>query len=279
MEKILLVINAHKPDVQAIRFACGIAKDAGSKLTGVFVENVYFEYIPSSLEPVYEVHSSINFLKSKEERDVITDTSLCMRIFREQCEKNKVINEVYQDKGEPIQEIIFESRFSDLLIIDPAISFQDKNESLPSHFTKEILLHAECPVLLTPGEFDEVKEIVCCYDGTASAVFAIKQFIYLFPYYNNRKVTILEVDHKDAEEFNESRRKLIDLLRCHFSSVHTKDLKGNPEEELFKYFFNQTGKIIVMGAYGRGTFSNLFKKSTAEILIRMVDLPIFITHL
>jgi nucleotide-binding universal stress UspA family protein len=279
MEKILLVINAHKPDVQAIRFACGIAKDAGSKLTGVFVENVYFEYIPSSLEPVYEVYSSVNSLKSIEEHEVITDTSQCMRIFRDQCEKNKVIHEIYQDKGEPIQEIIFESRFSDLLIMDPAISFQDKNETLPSHFTKEILLHAECPVLLTPDQFDEVHEIVCCYDGTASAVFAIKQFIYLFPFYNKRKITILEVEYKDAEEFNESRKKLIHLLRCHFSSVHMKHLKGNTEEELFKYFFNQTGKIIVMGAYGRGTFSNLFKRSTAEILIRMVDLPLFITHL
>jgi nucleotide-binding universal stress UspA family protein len=72
---------------------------------------------------------------------------------------------------------------------------------------------------------------------------------------------------------------LIHLLRCHFSSVHMKHLKGNTEEELFKYFFNQTGKIIVMGAYGRGTFSNLFKRSTAEILIRMEDLPLFITHL
>jgi nucleotide-binding universal stress UspA family protein len=278
MEKILLVINAHKPDVQAIRFACGIAKDARSKLTGVFVENVYVEYVPSSIKPVYEINSPINSVKSLAEREVITDTSLSMRIFREQCEKNKVSNEIYQDKGEPIQEIIFESRFSDLLIIDPAISFQDRDESLPSHFTKEILLHSECPVLLTPDLFDEVNEVVFCYDGTASSVYAIKQFIYLFPFYNNRKITILEVDHNDVEEFNESHKKLTQLLHCHFSSVHTKDLKGNPEEELFKYFFVQTGKIVVMGAYGRGTLSNLFKKSTAEILIRIVDLPLFITH-
>ena len=69
MEKILLVINAHKPDVQAIRFACGIAKDAGTKLTGVFVENVYFEYIPSSIEPGYDLHSSVDSLKSVEEHD------------------------------------------------------------------------------------------------------------------------------------------------------------------------------------------------------------------
>ena len=279
MEKILLVINAHKPNVKAISFACGIARDAGSRLTGVFVENVYFEYIPSSLQAIYDEHTVNGFGNALKEPDLVLDTDLSIRIFKEQCEKGNVIYEIYEDKGEPIQEIIFESRFSDLLIIDPAINFQDREEDVPSHFTKEILLHAECPVLLTPDEFDEVEEIVCCYDGTASSVYAIKQFIYLFPFYSHRKITILEVDHKNAEEFNESRRKLMYLLRCHFCSVLTKDLKGNAEEELFKYFFKQTGKIIVMGAYGRGSLSNLFRTSTAEMLIRMVDLPLFITHL
>jgi nucleotide-binding universal stress UspA family protein len=279
MEKILLVINAHKPDVQVIRFASDIAKDAGSKLTGVFVENVYFEYIPSSDEPVYEVSASTISESTLIKGGIITDIDLCIRIFKEQCEKNGVSYELYQDKGEPIQEIIFESRFSDLLIIDPALSFQNKEEDLPSHFTREVLLHAECPVLLTPGRFEEIKEVVFCYDGSASAVFAIKQFTYLFSFYNNKKVTLLEVDHKKAVEYNDSKKKLIDLLRCHFSSVHSKDLKGNPEEELFKYFFNKTGMMIVMGAYGRSMLSNLFKKSAAELLIRMVDLPLFITHI
>ncbi|HJW18806.1 MAG TPA: universal stress protein, partial [Flavisolibacter sp.] len=201
MEKILLVINAHKPDVQVIRFASSIAKDAGSKLTGVFVENVYFEYIPSSIGQVYEVHSSAISESHTRGKGIITDIDLCMRIFKEQCEKNEVSYELYQDKGEPIQEIIFESRFSDLLIIDPATSFQNKEESLPSHFTKEILLHSECPVLLAPGQFEEVNELVFCNDGSASAVYAIKQFTYLFSFYNNKKVTLLEVGHKEAEEF------------------------------------------------------------------------------
>lgn len=278
MEKILLVINAHKPEVQDIRFACAIAKDAGSKLTGVFVENVYFEYIPSSIEPQKGVYTYTNTVTYQERKDLITDTELCIRIFREQCEKYKVRHEVYQDKGEPIQEIIFESRFSDLLIIDPALNFQDGVENIPSHFTKEILMHAECPVLLTPGQFGEVKEIVCCYDGTASSVYAIKQFAYLFPFYKNVRVTILEVEHRDEEELNEASRKLIDLVRCHFSSVESRQMKGDPGEELFKYFFKKTENIVVMGAYGRGMLSSLFKKSKAELLIRMVNLPLFITH-
>ena len=33
-----------------------------------------------------------------------------------------------------------------------------------------------------------------------------------------------------------------------------------------------------MGAYGRSMISNLFKKSTADTMIQMTDLPLFITH-
>jgi hypothetical protein len=33
-----------------------------------------------------------------------------------------------------------------------------------------------------------------------------------------------------------------------------------------------------MGAYGRSMLSNFFKKSNADVLMRVVDLPLFVTH-
>jgi nucleotide-binding universal stress UspA family protein len=36
--------------------------------------------------------------------------------------------------------------------------------------------------------------------------------------------------------------------------------------------------VVVMGAYGRSYVSGFFKKSSADPLIKKIDLPIFITH-
>jgi nucleotide-binding universal stress UspA family protein len=41
---------------------------------------------------------------------------------------------------------------------------------------------------------------------------------------------------------------------------------------------HEEGAFLVMGAYGRGAFSRLFRKSMANTIIREVRVPIFITH-
>lgn len=275
MEKILLVINARSPDVFSIDFACRIANLAQTKLTGLFIENLYFEYIPVD---VLEGPSYFNTVSKITNTMVAVDTDQSIRLFKEECLRKGIKPEVYVDKGEPIQEIVFESRFSDLLIIDPELSFYNREEPLPSHFVKEILARAECPVLLAPEKFENIEEIVFCYDGSASAVFAIKQLTYLLPEMQDRKVMLLEVSTKSEQEFTEGHRRMMDWLRSHYHSVYYHSLKGDVKDELFHYFFNREKMLVVIGAYGRSMLSNFFRKSSADVLIRTVDMPIFITH-
>lgn len=275
MEKILLVINARSPDVFSIDFACQIANLAQTKLTGLFIENAYFEYIPVD---AIEGPSYFTTVSKVTNTTVTVDTDQSIRLFNEECLRKGIKPEVYVDKGEPIQEIIFESRFADLLIINPEASFYNKEESLPSPFVKEILSKAECPVLLAPEKFENIEEIIFCYDGTASSVFAIKQLTYLIPEMHDRKVMLLEVSSKSEEEFTEGHRRMMDWLRSHYNSVYYHSLKGTVKDELFNYFFRKEKLLIVIGAYGRSILSNFFRRSSADVLIRTVNLPIFITH-
>jgi nucleotide-binding universal stress UspA family protein len=196
MEKVLVVINAQKPNLEAIHFACTIAAAAHTNLTGLFVENFYLNHIPSS---VGEYPSYFDVVKEKKVNEVKADTEQAITIFKNECRRRGITPKTYVDKGEPIQEVIFESRFADLLVVDPAIGLYETEEQLPSHFVKEILATAECPVFLAPEEFESVDEIVFCYDGSASSVFAIKQFTYLLPEFRNKKVMLLEVN-KTGEE-------------------------------------------------------------------------------
>jgi hypothetical protein len=69
--------------------------------------------------------------------------------------------------------LIEESRFADLLIIDAETSFNRGLEANPTRFVKEILQHAECPVVISPVSFEGLDEIIFAYDGSASSVYAI----------------------------------------------------------------------------------------------------------
>ena len=266
-------MNANNPKISSMDFACKVAAYAKTGITGVFIENLYYEYIAigDAISPAY-------FSQERESTVLKADTEQSIRIFRDQCKLNGIIPEVYVDKGEPIREVIYESRFADLIIVDPDISFNDGEEQMPSHFVKEILANAECPVLIVPEKFEDIDEIVFCYDGSASSVFAIKLFTYILPEFSKKKVILLEINKTGKEEFNESHRRMLNWLRAHYEAVYYHTLNGDVKDELFTWFFMKEKMLVVMGAYGRPMLSRFFKKSNADILMRMVDLPLFITH-
>ena len=276
MEKILLVLNAHKPDIASIDFACRMSVLAQTRLAGLFIENLHTEYIPSGRYDGPYFYDTT--LQANSAETITADRDQAIRIFKDECRKHDVQPDVYVDQGDPAWEVIRESRFADLLIVDPEMSFYDGVENLPSHFIKEILTRSECPVLLTPKEFEGVDEIVFCYDEKAASVFAIKQFTYLFPEFSNKKLVVLEVN-KSWDSGTEDLQRLMDWLKAHYSTVSFIELKGDPKEELFAHFFMKKKKIIVMGAYGRSLLNQFFRRSSAELLVRMVDLPLFISHL
>jgi nucleotide-binding universal stress UspA family protein len=274
MKKILLVINAQKPGSEALNFAVKIAASTPAKLAAIIIENIYFEYIP----PIGLEAPSYYATVLPVTHTVTADKEQVIHLIEEACKTKGVSCEVITDNGDPIEQIVFESRFADLLVIDPQVTIIEGEEQLPSHFVKEVLAKAECPVLLSPEKFEDVEEIDFCYDGSASSVFAIKQFTYLMPQFRGTKVNVLEVNPRNKEEYKEADRKMMGWLRANYPSVCYHSLKGDTKGELFTYLFMTKKRLIVMGAYGRSMLSNFFKRSSADILIRTVDLPLFITH-
>jgi hypothetical protein len=273
MDKILLVLNARKPRLDTIHFACGIARNAQTRLTGLFIENLYEESLPVS--PIDAPYFSV--ITESRSPAIKADTEHAIVIFKDECRRLGVSPEVYVDKGEPIQEVIFESRFADLLVLDPSLDFYGQENQVPSHFAKEVLSRAECPVLLATHLFEHIDEIVFCYDGSASSVFAIKQFTYMLPEYSSRKIMLLEVNAPARDAFDEEHNRMMEWLKAHYRTVYYHGLNGLARKELFTYLFMKRKKLVVIGAYGRSLLSQFFRKSKADFLMG-IDLPLFITH-
>ena len=175
MKKILLVLDARRPETGAIEWGCRLAALTQSHLTGLLIENLF------DREAAEEMEESLDLQPAEqpgEETVLKTATDRAIKQFVSECAFHQVKADVYLDKGEPIQELLAESRFADLLIMSPKLDFSRHRDEghLPSHFTKEILALAECPVLLVPEKYTPVEEIVFCYDGSASAAFAKYRF-------------------------------------------------------------------------------------------------------
>jgi nucleotide-binding universal stress UspA family protein len=271
MRKILLALDAQKINHPAIDFACYLALLSKSSLTGVFLENTLSEEIR---EPVFVSTGGRAKLTAEEKKERVEEN---IKQFKETCENRGVHALIHRKRGVPAEEIIDESRFADLIVMDPETSFKNKIETTPSSFVKKILEEAECPILLNPFNFESVDEIVFTYNSGRSSMFAIRQFSYLFPELHRKKITVVEVN-KQNEIGIRAKPKLSEWLKMYYSEVDFQLLSGDPGEELFKYFLEKKGLLLVMGAYGRGILSTMFKNSRADLLVKTANLPIFITH-
>jgi hypothetical protein len=140
-------------------------------------------------------------------------------------------------QGEPLWAIIRESLYADIIVTDGNTCFNGYN-GWPSEFVKDLLENAKCPIVVAPFNFDGIDEIVFAYDGTDSSVFAAKQFIYLFPEFDETKITLLQVLKEEDADITE-KEKLKELLMMYYSAVHCDTLHGDADMELFKKFLDK----------------------------------------
>lgn len=271
MQKILLALNSYDLNLASVHFASYIANRTKSKVTGLFFQENIINTVEASGPSLSATTETADPGSDWITAPLINEN---VNLFKNTCLANDVRYSVHHVKGQPLNEIMRESMFADLIITDGSISFSTEKDGWPSGFVKELLAHAKCPVIISPLSFDGINEIVFAYDGTESSIFAIKQFTYLFPQFAETKITLLEVLSLQDQDITEKER-LQEWLMTHYDAVHLEILHGNPETELFKNFLAQKNKLAVMGAYGR---TILFGHSTADLLLKTADIAVFITH-
>jgi nucleotide-binding universal stress UspA family protein len=278
MEKILLALDANNLNTNTIDFACYISRLTRSRLTGVFLEDVVNGDRPvmRSLQgAAYVEKGAVNNPAPGMPKKDLTEENIAT--FRTACECREVQSLIHRDRGVPATEVIGESRFADLIIVDPETSFTKSNEPLPGRFIKDVLLESECPVIISPYSFDSIETIIFTYNGTKSSVFAIKQFGYLFPELRQKKAILVSVK-ENGDNAIEEQYKMKEWLKTHYREVELVVLNGDPSNELFGYLIEKKNAIVIMGAYGRGMLSRFFKPSHARLIVKTINLPIFISH-
>lgn len=278
MEKILIVANASKFNKSFIDFSTYIANVTKSRLTCICLIDAA-EVSEPALKTHYampEVGGLVNVESEwSTSKQQVPDENVLL--FQNAFSNRGISCAVRQAGPDSVTEIISESRFADLMVMDPEMSINGNPDEVPTAFVKQLLASVECPVVLSPYAFYGIDEVLFAYDGSASSVFAIKEFIHVFPMFQDTKVTVLQVNEGTALSIAE-KDKIRELLTAHYSKVNFIALEGRAADELFGYLLLKKNTFVVMGAFGRNLLSSFFKPSTAELILKAVDLPIFIAH-
>jgi hypothetical protein len=278
MENIIVILDANKPKLQLIDFSCYLANLGHAKLTAYFIEKMIGDDMPRQkllfALPYVDTITASDIEENKKNAIQYAENE---KAFCEGCQNRGISVQVMRNRQTTLEQLIIESRFADLIVLDPEISFDDAGENILSHNVEQFIHQAECPVMVAPYAFYGIDEIIFSYDGSKSSVFAIKAFIQLFPELSNLKATALQITEGEAIRFRENT-KVMQLITSHFPSVQFMQLTGKASDQLFSYLIDKNRVVLVLGAYGRGFSSMMFRPSIARLIVKTLNLPVFISH-
>ncbi|WP_018615585.1 hypothetical protein [Segetibacter koreensis] len=273
MKKILVAFSgSYFPD-GALEFAFQLNKTQPILLTGVFIPQATYSYLWSAaatlggpvLPPLYEEVTS----------EVVEEN---ITKFKSLCELNNIKYKVHRDVYDfVLPELTKESRFADLLILSSEKFYESLSKEETIDRLKDILQATECPVLVVPENFKFPEKNILAYDGSASSVYAIKQFAYLFPELtNNESLLIFSKNEEEAELPYETF--IEELGNQHYKNLKLLKLKINPKKYFTTWLNQEKNVILVSGSFGRSSVSQLFRKSFVTEVISEHKLPVFIAH-
>lgn len=277
MKKISAAFDGLKFSDGTMRYAIKMATESKSLLSGVFLDDIlYHSYSIPDLARKHEA-SSDNIKKlDQKDKDLRLQGAAC---FEANCDKAHIKYVIHHDKSFAVDELVKESIYSDLLVIGADETLSRFTEGQPATFVTEILANIKCPVLVVPRKYKEIEKVILLFDGKPSSVFAIKMFSCMMPWMRNLETELIAVtDPDDGTKFPDEML-IKEFISCHYHNVTYTLLHGDPVMEIENYLRRVSKNIlVVLGAYGRGPVSRLFKVSMADHLIRELGEPVFIAH-
>lgn len=277
-KKFLAVFDGFKFSESTMDYAIQLTKESDAFLVGVFLDEfIYRSYNVSKIVTSYKNDEQIlkqMDAKDKEKRDE------AVKQFERTCSRAGIHYSFHRNTGIAIQELKQESIFADLIIINDTETFNRFAEEPPTRFIKELLTDAQCPVLIVPDIFKPIDKITLLYDGGPSSVFAIKMFSYLFSNLSEIPVEVFTVkDNKMDGSHLPSNKLMREFIKQHFPKAKYIVERGNAEDRILGHLrYHKGNEIVVSGAYRRSEISRWFKISMADILMKELDIPLFVAH-
>ena len=266
MKKFIAAFDGLRFSESNMNYAIFLAKQCNAHLVGIFLED--FTRHSYSVADIVEYegknldhHITELNEKDKEERDEYID------VFEDACRDAGLNHSIHRDRNIALYELLRESVYADLLIINVKETLTRYEESVPTRFIKDLLNDVQCPVLITPENYQPIDSLVMLYDGEPSSVHAVRASSYLFDPIKNLDTEVVTVNEKEDSLHLPENRLVKEFMKRHYPKAAFTVIKGIAEDEIIKYLrHKKRNAIVVTGSYRRGRVSRLFKSSMADHL-------------
>jgi nucleotide-binding universal stress UspA family protein len=278
MKKIIAVIDGLKYSESVTDYAIYVATQTGSHLVGIFLDDyTYHSY------KVYDLVTERGAIEEEKMERLNRNDEVAREEaagkFSKACQAAGLNYAVHHDRNIAIHELLHESIFADLLVIDNKETFTHYEEKIPTRFVRDLLSEVQCPVLVVPKNFIPFDKAVLLYDGEPASVYAIRTFSYVFSGLNEFDVQVVSVKSIKETLHVPDNRLMKEFMKRHFPNAEFTVLRGDAVTEILDQLKGkEENMLVVLGAYNRGMVSRWFRPSMADILMEELNKPLFIAH-
>lgn len=270
MKKIIIALSGSHFSEGAFSFAEKLNEQEKILLTGAFVPEV------TNVLSLSEGLPTVPQMELMEKKDA-EELQRNIDFFKLRCKKSDIDHIVHNHfYGLTFEDLATESRFADLLLVGSESFYPQTATSQHLRYLKELLHRAECPMLVVPEKYSFPTTVLLAYDGSASSVYAIKQFALLFPSLCKHKSLLVYASNNSGKIPH--RKELEELARAHFVHLQIKVVDATPQQYFDETVIKSTKDLLVTGSFGRTWISEFFRKSTVEKIISNQNIPVFIAH-
>ncbi|MBS1687573.1 MAG: hypothetical protein JSS96_02525 [Bacteroidetes bacterium] len=268
MKKLLLIFNGNTFSESTFDFISKQYPLKSALLTAVFMSPVDYSIVWGYPLPLGGYDTEI------ENADIIAEN---ITRFEALCSENEIEYKVHKESNDSFADVLKkETRFADMLIISGSLFYNEADGDEPGYYMRHALHDAECAVTILPDHYEYPVNNILTYDGSADAIYAIKQFAYLFPEWCSRKTYLVYANPQNKEI--PDKILIEELARRHFPYLSIDTLEFDPDKYFNTWLTDKENAIIVTGAYERSYFSESVKKSFIAETIQEHRFPVFIAH-
>lgn len=278
MKKFIAAFDSLNFSESTLDYAIFLAKNSQAHLVGVFLEDAARHSYSIADVSRYEGADFDKHVAEAEEHDKEERTK-SKHQFEAACQQSSLNYAIHRDKNIAIDDLLHESIYADLLIINAGETLNRYEEAAPSRFIRDLLTEVQCPVVLTPPKYKPIDKVVMLYDGEPSSVYAVRNFGYLFEFATRLETEVITVKAPEESMHVPDNKLVKEFIKRHFPKAEYVLLKGLAEDEIIKYLHREKkDPLIVLGAYKRNKLSRLFRPSMADYLLEHLKMPLFIAH-
>jgi len=280
IKDLLVAYDGNEASEKALEFALKMASKYGAMVTGIKVNS------PPKFDSHVRRWMSEDILQGLREAQQEASAAIKEK-FDAHIKTSGFTGETgwLVEDGQPDIMLARSARFFDLLLIGQfeTIFKADRQRTVDP---KELLLRAGKPVIIVPKNYncrDFKENAAVAWDGSRFAARALTDAMQILETKKTLELLVTE-EHQTDDGHVVSRMpglNLVEHLQRHgVTATETKlDLVGKTMgEAILAHCANTDPDVLVMGAYGRGSFSAALFGSTTRTILEHQNVPVLLSH-